>query len=146
MVELVDAQGWGPCTSNSVWVRVSFLAPVRNYRFDTMYQAFFYTFIWVRFSYVLDINNKDLSNNDIFYNECVLVVVLFAKRFERVVSIIKRYAKWFQIIKRYTRWFHTIKRLYKFIVNTKKIWYNKSKEVAIYVWEFENNKWMQKNT
>ena len=44
------------------------------------------------------------------------------------------------------RWFHTIKRLYKFIVNTKKIWYNKSKEVAIYVWGFENNKWMQKNT
>ena len=39
---------------------------------------------------------KDLSNNDIFYNECVLVVVLFAKRFKRVVSIIKRYAKWFQ--------------------------------------------------
>ena len=49
--------------------------------------------------------NKDTSNNDIFYNECVLVMVLFVKLFERVVSIIKQYAKWFQIIKRYTRWF-----------------------------------------
>ena len=55
-----------------------------------MYQAFFCTFIWVRVSYVLGINNKDLSNNDIFYNECVLVVVLFAKWFERVVSVIKQ--------------------------------------------------------
>ena len=55
-----------------------------------MYQAFFCTFIGVRVSYVLGINNKDLSNNDIFYNECVLVVVLFAKRFERVVSVIKQ--------------------------------------------------------
>ena len=70
-----------------------------------MYQAFFCTFIGVRVSYVLYIFNKDSSNNDIFYNECVLVVVLFAKRFERVVSIIKRYAKWFQIIKRYSRLF-----------------------------------------
>ena len=32
------------------------------------------------------------------------------------------------------RWFHTIKRLYKFIVNTKKIWYNKSKE-GLYMFE-----------
>ena len=55
-------------------------------RFDTMYQAYFGTFIGVRFSYVLDIINKDSSNNDIFYNECVLVGVLFTKRFERVVS------------------------------------------------------------
>ena len=51
-----------------------------------MYQAFFCTFIGVRVSYVLDIINKDSSNNDIFYNEYVLVIVLFAKRFERVVS------------------------------------------------------------
>ena len=55
-----------------------------------MYQAFFCTFIGVQVSYVLGINNKDLSNNDIFYNECVLVVVLFAKRFDRVVSVIKQ--------------------------------------------------------
>ena len=67
-----------------------------NVRFDTMYQAFFCAFIWVRFSYVLDIINKDSSNNDIFYNECVFVIVLFAKRFERVVSAIKRYTRWFQ--------------------------------------------------
>ena len=60
--------------------------PFKNVRFDTKYQAFFCTFIWVQVSYVLDINNKDLSNNDIFYNECVLVVVLFAKRFKSVVS------------------------------------------------------------
>ena len=62
----------------------------RNYRFDTSYQAFFYALIGARVSHVLDIINKDSSNNDIFYNECVLVIVLFAKRFERVVSVIKR--------------------------------------------------------
>ena len=39
--------------------------PFRNVRFDTMYQAFFYTFIGVRVSYVLDIINKDSSNNDV---------------------------------------------------------------------------------
>ena len=55
-----------------------------------MYQAFFCTFIGVRVSCLLDIINKDSSNNDIFYNECVLVIVLFVKRFERVVSTIKR--------------------------------------------------------
>ena len=60
--------------------------PFENVRFDTMYQAFFCTFIGIRVFYVLDIINKDSSNNDIFYNECVLVIVLFAKRFERVVS------------------------------------------------------------
>ena len=60
--------------------------PFENVRFDTMYQAFFCTFIGVRVSYILDIINKDSSNIDIFYNECVLVIVLFAKRFERVVS------------------------------------------------------------
>ena len=53
-------------------------------------KPFFCTFIGVRVSYVLDIINKDSSNNDIFYNECVLVIVLFVKRFERVVSAIKR--------------------------------------------------------
>ena len=65
----------------------------KNIRFDTMYQAFFCTFIGVRVSYVLDIINKDLSNNDIFYNECVLVVVLFAKRFERVFQLLNDYIK-----------------------------------------------------
>ena len=67
-------------------VRVSPSPPFENVRLDTMYQAFFCTFIGVRVSYILDIINKDSSNNDIFYNECVLVIVLFDKRFERVVS------------------------------------------------------------
>ena len=67
-------------------VRVSPAPPFENVRFDTSYQAFFCAFIGVRVPHVLDIINKDSSNNDIFYNECVLVVVLFAKRFERVVS------------------------------------------------------------
>ena len=69
-----------------VWVRVPLAVPFRNVRFDTKYQAFFCTFIGVQVSYVLDIINKDSSNNDIFYNECVLVIVIFAKRFERVDS------------------------------------------------------------
>ena len=67
-------------------VRVPLAPPLKNVRFDTSYQAFFCTFIGVQVSYVLDIINKDSSNNDIFYNECVLVIVLFAKRFEWVVS------------------------------------------------------------
>ena len=71
-------------------VRIRLAAPFNNVRFDTKYQAFFCTFIGVQVSYVLDIINKDSSNNDIFYNECVLVIVLFAKRFERMVSAIKR--------------------------------------------------------
>ena len=62
-------------------VQVLLMAPFKNVRFDTKYQAFFCAFIGVRVSYVLDIINKDSSNNDIFYNECVLVIVLFAKRF-----------------------------------------------------------------
>ena len=45
-------------------------------------RPFLFAFIGFRVSYVLDIINKDSSNNDIFYNECVLVVVLFVKRFD----------------------------------------------------------------
>ena len=60
--------------------------PFENVRFDTSYQAFFCAFIGVRVPHVLDIINKDSSNNDIFYNECVLVIVLLIKRFDRVVS------------------------------------------------------------
>ena len=44
------------------WTLVTF----KNVRFDTKYQAFFCTFIEVQVSYVLDIINKDSSNNDIF--------------------------------------------------------------------------------
>jgi hypothetical protein len=65
------------------------MVAVRHLRMLGLIQCikpFFCTFIGVRVSYVLDIINKDSSNNDIFYNECVLVIVLFAKRFERVVS------------------------------------------------------------
>ena len=87
---MVDAKDSKSFEGNLVRVRVPPLAPFENVRFDTMYQAFFCTFIGVQVSYVLDIINKDSSNNDIFYNECVLVIVLFAKRFERVVSAIKR--------------------------------------------------------
>ena len=70
----------------AIVLKLFIIAIEKNVSFDTMYQAFFCTFIWVRVSYILDIINKDSSNNDIFYNECVLVIVLSAKRFERVVS------------------------------------------------------------
>ena len=67
-------------------------------------KPFFCTFIGVRVSYVLDIINKDSSNNDIFYNECVLVIVLFAKRFERVVSnYLTITARWFQLLNDYSK-------------------------------------------
>ena len=67
-------------------VRVSPAPPFENVRFDTRYQAFFFAFIGVRVSYVLDITNKDSSNNDVFIRKSVLVVVLFVKRFDMVVS------------------------------------------------------------
>ena len=76
----------------------------KKIRFDTRYQAFFCTLIWVRVSYVLDVINKYSSNNDVFYNECVLVVVLFAKRFESVVSnYLTITARKFQLLNDYSK-------------------------------------------
>ena len=67
-------------------VRFPSLAPFRNNRFDTRYQAFFFVFIGVQVSYVSFIIDEYSSNKDVFIRKRVLVVFLLVKRFNMVVS------------------------------------------------------------